>query len=82
MAVILATWEIEIRRIVVQGQPGKSSQRPHLKGKKLGVVDTCHPSYSGNLNRKIMVPTGSQHKVQHYLKNKGWRGDKRERWRG
>jgi hypothetical protein len=30
MSVILATWEVEIKRITVQDQPGKKFKRPHL----------------------------------------------------
>jgi hypothetical protein len=36
MPVILAIWEDEIRRTVVQGK--KKFARPHLNGKKLGKV--------------------------------------------
>jgi hypothetical protein len=31
MSVILATWEAEIKRIIVQGQPGKQISIPHLQ---------------------------------------------------
>jgi hypothetical protein len=36
---------------MVKGQPGqKTLARPHLKGKKLGmVVHTCHPSDGGKI---------------------------------
>jgi hypothetical protein len=45
----LTTWKAEIRRISVPGQPRqKTFARPHLNGKKLGLVaQTCHPSYDG-----------------------------------
>jgi hypothetical protein len=34
MSVMLATWETEVRRIEVLGQPGQVDQEtPHLKGK-------------------------------------------------
>jgi hypothetical protein len=29
--VILATWEVDIRRIAVQGQPRQITDEPHLK---------------------------------------------------
>jgi hypothetical protein len=48
MPVILAAWETEIKRIMAQGQLRKKKMcaRPHLHGKKLGIlVNTCHPSY-------------------------------------
>jgi hypothetical protein len=49
MPVIPATWEAEIKRIVVSRKPRqKSSQDPSLNREKLGVVvHTCHPSYDG-----------------------------------
>jgi hypothetical protein len=45
--VILATWVIEIGRIMVLGQPRqKKFARPHLNEKKLGMtVCTCHSSH-------------------------------------
>jgi hypothetical protein len=45
----LATWEAEIRRITVQGQPRQIVHKtPSQQKKKLGmVVSTCHPSYGG-----------------------------------
>jgi hypothetical protein len=49
MPIILATWEAEIRRILVQSQPGqKMFARPHLNGKKLGMMTcACHPGDRG-----------------------------------
>jgi hypothetical protein len=52
--VILATWETEIRRIVVPGQPVQKKVRetPHLNRKKsYVVVQACHPSDSGKLKK-------------------------------
>jgi hypothetical protein len=47
MPVIVATWEVETRRIMVSGQL-ISKERPHLKGKKLGVLAHArHPSNGG-----------------------------------
>jgi hypothetical protein len=37
MPIILATWEVEIARIVVGSQPSKKSMRPHIKQKKKKV---------------------------------------------
>jgi hypothetical protein len=55
--VILATLEVEIRRMAVPGQPGhKSSQDPISTNKKLGmVVCTCYPSFEGSIITKIIV---------------------------
>jgi hypothetical protein len=48
--IIPGTREAEIRRTVVQYQPGKNSTN------RLGVVVcTCHPSYVGGINRRTMV---------------------------
>jgi hypothetical protein len=49
MSVVLATWQAEIRRIVVPVLSGQQSLRnSHLKRKKLDVVvGTCHPSDGG-----------------------------------
>jgi hypothetical protein len=54
LPVILAILKAEIERILVPGQPGpkkkkkKKLVRPHLSGKKLGVVVyLCHPSDGG-----------------------------------
>jgi hypothetical protein len=57
MLVILATWGSEIGRTVVPGQPGqKAYQTPISTNKKLGtVVHTCLPSYTGSINRRIVV---------------------------
>jgi hypothetical protein len=46
--VILTKWEVEIRKIVVQGELGqKVSEIPTSTNKKLGVVvRACHPSQS------------------------------------
>jgi hypothetical protein len=48
MSVISATWEVLIRRIMVQASPGKKLVRPHLNHKKkLGVVAfICPVSYT------------------------------------
>jgi hypothetical protein len=51
--VIPATWEAEIGRIQVQGQPErKDSETPSQPVKKAGHGG--YPSYSGSVNRKIV----------------------------
>jgi hypothetical protein len=47
--VILAIWEVKIRRTVVPIQPG---QKVHE------TPSTCHPSYTGSTNRRITVQAG------------------------
>jgi hypothetical protein len=50
-AVIPALCEAEIRKITVPSQPRQKFVKPHLSGKKPGVVPhTGHPSYSGSVN--------------------------------
>jgi hypothetical protein len=44
MAVILATWEAEIRRIVVLDQPGKQLMRPHSQKNQGKVNCRCGSS--------------------------------------
>jgi hypothetical protein len=55
---ILAIWEAEIVRVVVQASPSKNVS--HINGKKLDLVaQVCHPSNSvkfkigGSLSRSI-----------------------------
>jgi hypothetical protein len=44
---------------------------PISTNKKLGVVAcTCHPSYAGTINRRIMVQISQGIKARSYLKNK------------
>jgi hypothetical protein len=51
MPVILASWEDEIRRVTVSGQPGqKKFMRLHLKRKKLDVIEyDCHHRDLGSI---------------------------------
>jgi hypothetical protein len=53
MLITLATWEAEIRRIEIPGQPGqKVPETPSQPITKLSiVVHTCHPHYPGSVNR-------------------------------
>jgi hypothetical protein len=61
---------VEIRRIVVGGQSSNSKQRDHISAnEKLGmVVYTYHPSYLGNVNRRIVVLAAQGIKARPYLK--------------
>jgi hypothetical protein len=62
MLVVLATWEAEIGRITFPCQPGLK-----VHNKKLGVVvHTCHSSYTGSVNRRMVVLDIN---VRPYLKN-------------
>jgi hypothetical protein len=74
MHIILATWEAEIGRIVVQGQPRqKCFPDPISMEDKLGMVAcTCHPRDSGKLkNRSIIVHVGLN-KKQNNPSKKDW----------
>jgi hypothetical protein len=70
--VILATWELEIARMEVQGQPGNVFKRPHLN-QWLGTRD---PNYSGKHKEEDHSPS---HQMRPYLKLKNsqhsWRCD-------
>jgi hypothetical protein len=58
MPVILVTWETEIRRIKVPGNPRQRKfMRPHLNGKKMRmVVHNCYSSH--NRKHKIRLLPG------------------------
>jgi hypothetical protein len=70
--VILAIWEAEMGRIMVQDQPGQKACEISNWGEKLGVVVcTCHPSHGGK-PKKI----GGLCSKPAWAKNqseKGWR---------
>jgi hypothetical protein len=73
--VIPATWEAEIRKIVVQHQPGKKvSETPISTNKPAVVVHTCHPSYTGGIGMKIVACMGVRHDPISKLTKakKGW----------
>jgi hypothetical protein len=65
--VILTTWEAEIGRTAIQGQPQKKvSETPISTNKKLGI---CHLSYEGSINSRIMVQDGPGINTRPYLEN-------------
>jgi hypothetical protein len=63
--VILVTWETEIGRIVVQGQPRKIFTRPYLKQCWQTLLI---PAVQGARNERITVQAGLVEKVRPYLK--------------
>jgi hypothetical protein len=69
--VILATPEMEIRRIMVQGQLGQKVHKAPSQPIKAGCggMCTCHPGQTGSINRKITVQAFLGIKVRPYLKN-------------
>jgi hypothetical protein len=47
---------VELRRIMVQGQPGQNISQTLSQPIKAGhVAHTCHPRNVGSENRRIMV---------------------------
>jgi hypothetical protein len=54
--VILSTWEVEIRRIIVQSQPGQKVLETSIstKGWVQWYVPVI-PASQGSINRRIMV---------------------------
>jgi hypothetical protein len=57
------TWEVKIRRIVIQGQPGqggvggrrKKLSRPQLNQKVKQRAPVCHPAMSEALGRRTVI---------------------------
>jgi hypothetical protein len=62
--VIPAMWEVEIRRIVVPGQPGQTETLISMNEKLGMVVHTCYPIYAGSLNRRLWSPGWLGHKCE------------------
>jgi hypothetical protein len=58
---VLATQEVEIGRMVVLLDPTSANN-------ELDVVHACHPSYSGNINRSIVVQDSLGMYVRPYSK--------------
>jgi hypothetical protein len=60
---------LRTRESQLDASPGKSSCNSLSTNKKLGVVaHTCHPSYAGSINRRIMVQTSQSINVIPYWK--------------
>jgi hypothetical protein len=55
MSIISATWEVEIKKNMVQGQPGKKLVRPYFKNKLGKVEHFFNPSYARDRDRRIIV---------------------------
>jgi hypothetical protein len=56
MPAIPAIWEVEIRKTVVQGQPGKKKQQEPISTNKLYmVVLICNPNHMGGKGRRMVV---------------------------
>jgi hypothetical protein len=53
MAIIPATWKVEIKKIEVQDSP--KLLRSHFNHYLGMVVHACHPSYIGSINREVTV---------------------------
>jgi hypothetical protein len=65
--VILATWEVKIGRIAVQGQPRQKVYETSSTNKKLGMVEcTYHSRHVGSINR-ISVQDSPGLNVRPYL---------------
>jgi hypothetical protein len=60
MPIILAIQEAEIGTISSSGQARTKSKKKVIQEKagRDGVTSSCHPSYVGSINRKIVVPVG------------------------
>jgi hypothetical protein len=69
--VIPATWEVEIRRILVPGQTLKKTCETLSQLIKVGHGDnTCHPSYMGEVvNKRITIQARQGITVRPYSKS-------------
>jgi hypothetical protein len=74
MPVILATWEVEIRSMAVQGVPGQKVLETPISTNGCLWWCTCHPSYEGSIN-SIVVQGCLGMKGRPYLKNKQCKKD-------
>jgi hypothetical protein len=56
MPIILATWEEDVGRNTVRGQPKEKVKETFSINKKQGIViHACHSKAAGRLNRTIMI---------------------------
>jgi hypothetical protein len=68
--VILLTWEAEMGRITVRGQPEQKVHAISSKSIKAGRgAHACHPSYIGRVNRRIKVQAHPSINARPYSKN-------------
>jgi hypothetical protein len=69
MPVILGTWQGEIWRIIVPGQAGSRSMRPHLNRRKLAMlIQACFPSTVGSWPGQK-----SETLISKITRGKGWK---------
>jgi hypothetical protein len=54
MPVISFTWEVEIRKIIVQGQPEQKVSETLSQKPSYVVVHACGPNYSGGRSRIVV----------------------------
>jgi hypothetical protein len=68
--VILATWEVEIRRITIGGQPEKKNILK-TPSQPMATFDgsACHSSCTGMHIKEDGNPGLAEHKAKPYLKN-------------
>jgi hypothetical protein len=71
MPIILATWQVEIGRIMDQGQlRQKVCETPISTTKKLDMVrHACHPRYVESINSRMGIQTSPDINTRPYLKN-------------
>jgi hypothetical protein len=50
--IILATWEAENKRIIVQGQPRQKAHKTLSQSVASVVAHACHPSHAGKYKQK------------------------------
>jgi hypothetical protein len=67
MPVIPVPEKREMRRIVIKGKHGQIESTSTNKDPGT-VVHACHPSYTGDINRRIPIPAGLNINVRPYSK--------------
>jgi hypothetical protein len=55
MPIISATWEVEMEKIKVQGQPGKKSVIPHHNKQARHGGHICNLCYARGIGKKVVV---------------------------